>query len=323
MLCVSINFQVMFTMMVPNFIEIKDEDNIERYRYCSNITNTSPNIDKPGECLATFYYKNMYASVLGLDTWAFDVREDDLELNIRILSEVLFGIFSFFTIVLLLNFLIAVISDSYEKHLLQSNKLFGRARIRFLADTIAFQNLFVNLKDPKQERWTRGGYAFLVGSLILYAIFVGFEYINIKQNKVWMFVSFGVNAWLVISANIILSQQVGLMAGKQHARGLFMSIFLGPISILQWIITLIQGPSVSFIDDSKNGPDDWRGRVHYLKREIDRIGNENNCKIDKLRLEMSQMKQRENDAMERVENEMKDVKNQMKEILELLKRKSD
>ena len=45
---------------------------------------------------------------------------------------------------------------------------------------------------------------------------------------------------------------------------------------------------------------------------MDRIGKENSRKIDNLGLEMSQMKQREDDAMERLENELN-------EILELLK----
>ena len=297
--------------MIPNLKNVYDEDGTKRY-FC-NTTNTT---NTPDECLATFYYKRMYASILGLDAWAFDFREDDLELHIGLFSEVVFGIFSLFIIILLLNFLIAVISDSYERHLLQSNKLFGRARIRFLADTLAYQHLFVDLKDPKQERWTHGGFTFLVSSWILYACFVGFEFVNVKQNKLidpyWMLGSFALNAWIVMCFNIVLSQQVTLKAEKEYVRGVLMSIFLGPISILQWIITHIQGSSVSLID-SKNGPEDWRGRVHYLKREMDRIGKENNCEITKLRSELSQMKQHENDAIERVEN-------QMKEILELLKR---
>ena len=299
--------------MVPNLktvsgvesMEECDREDQSNCRFCND-----PDTDTPDECLATFYYTRMYASVLGLDAWAFRAKEDDLELVISQFSEVLFGIFSFFTIVLLLNFLIAVISDSYEKHLLQSSKLFGRARIRFLADTLAFQHLFVNLKDPKKERWTHGGFTFVVSSFILYAGFIYFEVTNTRQNKVvdsfWMLGSFISNAWIVVCFNIILAEQVVLRAGNKQSRYVLFSIFLWPIEIFQWIIRHIQGSTVSFIDDSKNGPEDWRGRVHYLKREVNRIGKENNCKIDKLCSEISQMKQREND--------------QMKEILELLKR---
>lgn len=114
--------------------------------------------------------------MLGQD-WLFD-RED-----FRLLPLLVFIGFSFLIAIVLLNVLIAIIGDSYERCLLRSRHLFGRARIVLLAELVALRDLFhepgeVKSLDhsncyihpsrsfhwTKRIRWTKGGFMFGVFS---------------------------------------------------------------------------------------------------------------------------------------------------------------
>ena len=55
-------------------------------------------------------------------------------------TTVLFIIFTVFGVVILLNVLIAVISDSYEKATMSGNLLFGRARVLYVAQNEALEH---------------------------------------------------------------------------------------------------------------------------------------------------------------------------------------
>ena len=177
----------MFTLMIPNgendCIEPKLSPSPSNGPFLTPTSSPSskPSMipsdtgDKPSYCSPPFYYSKMYSAVLGLDEWGFEIDDEDSpKLNKTLFSDIMYGIFSFIMIILLFNSLIAVISDSYESCLLQSKMLFGRARIQFLGDTLAFQNLFVRPSDVEQQRWSHGGFTFLVSSMILYAGFVLF-----------------------------------------------------------------------------------------------------------------------------------------------------
>jgi len=202
-----------------------------------------------------------------------------------------------------LNSLIAIISDSYEKCLLQSKQLFGSARIRFLGDTLAFQNLYVKLDSPaEQKHWTHGGYTFLVTSCMLYAGFVWFEYsMIVNDSTLWVNVSFALCAWIVICFNVVLAQQVD--ARKKRSVGLCPRIFDRPIKIIQRIIQLIQGTGL-YYNSSIDGPEGWGGRVLHLKREMNRLGEEQSKEISNL-----------NSKLKKVEEEVKKSEEKVVEIL--------
>lgn len=264
---------------------------------------------RPSECYTQFYYSKVYATVLGIEEWGFGI--DDVELSESfyrtLFSEVVYGILSFLFIIVLLNSLIAVISDSYERCLLQSKQLFGRARIRFLGDTLAFQNLFVNLENPGQRRWTHGGCTFLVTSTIIYVGFVFFELTMIKnvdtfRNDFWEYSSFAMNAWSLICFNVILAQQVEARAEKNFV-GVCTRLFSWPINILQGIIRLLQGRSIYYISPS-DGSEEWSGRVSYLKREMIRVGEEHAKQVSNLNLKI---KKSEEDIVELLRTQQREV----------------
>ena len=284
-------------------------------------TSKVEGVARSSECYSQFYYSKVYATVLGIEEWGFEIDDEELSGSFyrTLFSEVVYGILSFLFIIVLLNSLIAVISDSYERCLLQSKQLFGRARIRFLGDTLAFQNLFVN---PGQRRWTHGGYTFLVTSTIIYAIFVYFEMIKDSQgsdddkfwdnDKIWETVSFAMNACILICFNVILAQQVKARAEKGFV-GVCTRLFFCPINILQGIIRLLQGRSIYYIDS--DGSEEWGGRVSYLKCEMIRVGEEHTKQISKLE---SKIKQSEEDIVELLRNQQREVLSQQREVLRRL-----
>jgi hypothetical protein len=124
------------------------------------------------DCYPSEYYLKVYFVMLGQD-WLFD-RED-----FRLIPLLVFIGFSFLIAIVLLNVLIAIIGDSYERCLLRSRHLFGRARIVLLAELVALRDLFhepgeANASDnstchfhpsrsfhwTKRIRWSKGGFMF-------------------------------------------------------------------------------------------------------------------------------------------------------------------
>ena len=68
---------------------------------------------------------------------------------------VLFIIFTGIGVIILLNVLIAVVSDSYERATLNSTKLFGRARALFVAQNEALEHFLNPINN--QTRLNQGG----------------------------------------------------------------------------------------------------------------------------------------------------------------------
>ena len=87
------------------------------------------------ECKQNEYLLSVYTILLG-DFGLFE--RDDFVSGVSVFLVVLY---SFLVTVVLLNVLIAVASDSYEKCLLKSQKLFGRARVMLIAELASFQSL--------------------------------------------------------------------------------------------------------------------------------------------------------------------------------------
>ena len=112
------------------------------------------------DCKPKEFYLLIYSVLLGeLD----DQIVGDIE-N-KVFALMLFFVFTFIMAIVMLNILIAVISDSYEKTMIKSKKLFGRARVQHLAEILALQDLFRVRDDNKVShqffewkyfKWTKG-----------------------------------------------------------------------------------------------------------------------------------------------------------------------
>jgi hypothetical protein len=96
---------------------------------------SSSNESNNNQCQQSDYLLGVYTILLG------DFGQFPLERFTSGFSIGLLVLYSFLITVVLLNVLIAIASDSYEKCLLRSQQLFGRARIMLVAELVSFQNL--------------------------------------------------------------------------------------------------------------------------------------------------------------------------------------
>ncbi|KAL7561536.1 hypothetical protein ACA910_022690 [Epithemia clementina (nom. ined.)] len=72
-------------------------------------------------------------------------------------SSILFVIFTIIGVIVLLNVLIAIISDSYEKAILSSHVLFGKARVMFVAQNDALESFLRPTAKKPTHRYTAPG----------------------------------------------------------------------------------------------------------------------------------------------------------------------
>lgn len=87
------------------------------------------------ECTQSEYYLSLYSALLG----GFgDLQRSNFTTSFSVFLMVCF---TFMVQIILLNVLIAVASDSYEKCLMRAQNLFGRARVMLIAELVSFQNL--------------------------------------------------------------------------------------------------------------------------------------------------------------------------------------
>ncbi len=108
-------------------------------------------------CGSAEYYLKTYTILLG-DFGGFE--RDDFP---TAFSLILICIFSFMVVIVLLNVLIAIVSDSYEKCLIRSQSLFGRARVLLIAELFSFESLLRtssnrNDQDPPASIYSKWWY---------------------------------------------------------------------------------------------------------------------------------------------------------------------
>ena len=237
-------------------------------------------------CTQSEYYLKVYAILLG-DFGAF--RRDDFT---SMFSVLLLVLFSFMVVLVLLNVLIAVASDSYEKCLLRSRQLFGRARVMLIAELVSFQNLLKRKHDQAPDQvykqwwshystwgWSRGSMIFFGLSSLVVLVWVIAEtsgiYTNSDSSNVWMG---------LLSIFMIVSLFVGIMlflssgADKAHDR-LDRVLEEWENGLIKRIVIRILGGSLTgdaFEKQNRSASDEaWQGRLLYLQHEMNRIADEN------------------------------------------------
>ena len=216
--------------------------------------------------------------------------------------------------IVMLNILIAVISESYEKSMLRSTKLFGRARVHQLAEILALQDLF-RVKSDNQLcnrfftctsfQWTKGGFAFFVITTCLYVMWIIID-IWATASNLWHlslmvlllnFIMFGIFLASLASAAQEIESKVNI--GGKFVRSIQKGI--------QWLMIRIL---------NKSNHEQWDGRLIYIKKEISA-----STKQIKKSLETIQQKTRQNekqniDFREKIDLQMKLFEQQMQEMLD-------
>lgn len=223
------------------------------------------------------YYIKVYSYFHG----EFD--GEDFESGLAMLLVIFF---TFMVVIVLLNVLIAIVSDSYEKCLTRSEFLFGRARVVLLAELVSFQQLLRSNKDYneksilKKERWTKNwkkeSMTFFLLSVIVIILWILGESsaYNSDSHNTFIFnmSSILVNVLLFIFIVFVLSR-ISSSAHNVKTNGEGSSRFcLGHCftSIIERIMLRLMttGEDTSLANHEKEA---WKGQVNYLKDEMGRI----------------------------------------------------
>jgi hypothetical protein len=248
------------------------------------------------QCSQSEYYLKVYAILLG-DFGTFEREDFD-----SVFSVFLVVVYSFMVVLVLLNVLIAVASDSYEKCLLRSQSLFGRARVTMIAELVSFQNLLRRNALPTTDvvsptapiyktwwssdswahGWSRGSAVFFsLSSLVVFIWVIGemAGYLSGPRHGN-IFLSMGsvlINVALFIGIMLFLStgaadtgSRKNVFNGEDNENGrlqLFGQCYNG---FLKHAMRYLLGSS-NEKEDNSSVSDDWSGRLVFLQREMGRI----------------------------------------------------
>jgi len=216
-------------------------------------------------CKSSEYYQKIYTVILG-DTGLFEIEDYPT------FGLVMLVFCTFLVVIILLNVLIAIIGDSYEKCMIRSKTLFGRARVLLLAELVSFQNFFIGDKNTEALRstqkrrwirWSRGAFTFTFLAIISILIWIVGEYILYREqedqygNYFLSLASILANVGLLTFFLIMLSSN----------RTLFGSCSIIPIRII--MLRLLGMSADPEIKDSEIG--EWKGRVLYLRKEMSQV----------------------------------------------------
>jgi hypothetical protein len=287
------------------------------------------------QCSQAEYYLRVY-TILG-DLGDFDQFNRD-QFNTAF-SVFLVVLFSFLVVIILLNVLIAIVSDSYEKCLVRSHCLFGRARVLLIAELVSFQNLLRKHSDTHQEEadksrwwqrylWNRGwsnssATFFVLSALVMLlwligetaGYFAGERY----GNFVFSLLSVLVNVLLFVAIVTFLSRGAAGMDKGGNSEKASSSRWYGYVQrAMSRVLGSSQGTS-SFV---KNGEtDEWRGRLNYLQQEMERISEKTNSNVvDQIKQVEQHVAMSENQVRSEMGNLECGMSDMMTELREMEKR---
>lgn len=244
------------------------------------------------ECKQGDYLLRVYTILLG------DFGNFELERFQSGFSVFLLVLYSFLVTVVLLNVLIAIASDSYEKCLLRSQHLFGRARIMLVAELVSFQNLLKRTERSEEgptisprvysawwtrsalsQNWSRSSVLFFCVSVSVMVAWTLAELLGYSRgerhgNMLFSLASVIVNLMLFIMIMTFLANGATRISGKadpnddkSHSADGFLQ---------RAMLRLLGTSRNSNLDGSikRNDGNDWSGRVNYLQQEMSRIAKE-------------------------------------------------
>jgi hypothetical protein len=249
------------------------------------------------QCKQSEYLLQSYIMLLG------DFGNSDRETFTTGFSVFLVVLYSFLVTVILMNVLIAIASDSYEKCLLKSQKLFGRARVMLVAELASFQTLLskrehddsasIDDRDKGQDgvysewwtsgswscfrNWSRASLLFLVLSMIVIFVWTIAELVGFSRGDKYVSILLSLSSVFV---NIALYIVIILFLGRHSATKKDEVDGKNEWSnSIQRVVLRVLGASKEASKESARkiaGEDVWHGRVQFLQREMDRIAERQN-----------------------------------------------
>jgi hypothetical protein len=304
--------QIFFTLLYPEF--------------CATVQEYDE------RCNPKEYYLKVYSILLG--DWGLFERDDFT----TAFSVTLFVLFSFMVVVVLLNVLIAIVSDSYEKCLLRSKNLFGRARVMLLAELVAFQNLLYNSSNMKMlmERGvlcfcshrdiSKGSLVFFCLTGVVLFVWIIVEYAFYKSGETYGDLKFSIGSIFVNV--IILSILLFVLSNTGEIMKNTRSGWMNFNSIRELMLRILGTSEESSFSRNSSEFDDWRGRVHHLQREMERMNNENTDRTrsdmkaleyeihQKLRKDLNLLDERLGRSEAKVTRQLKETERRLQKVVE-------
>ncbi|GMI18795.1 hypothetical protein TrLO_g13328 [Triparma laevis f. longispina] len=256
-------------------------------------------------------------------------------------AESLFLCYSFLVVIILLNALIAIVSDSYDVVLVTSTELFWRNRFELVAElTTTFKWLLQDLEVwnerllghyrkwkerlnilygfDEDHAWSNGKHKVALGlralfSLLLLGLAIALFFLwflplacedaSNKQNKCLLF------------ARILFSPL--LLAGTI----LFLLMWFLPYSILATILGERNSTEVDLDLKFNSSSTDWSGRVLDIVRRVNAItsseSSKTNAKISYLKAENASLKTAMNEGFKKMEKENEELKGLILKLIDL------
>ncbi len=236
-------------------------------------------------CKPTEYLLRSYTILLG------DFGTFEREQFVNGFSVFLIVCYSFLVTVVLLNVLIAIASDSYDKCLLRSQHLFGRARVMLIAELVAFQNLlrttdYSDSSTIKQglysrwrasgrwiQRWSRASLLFFSLSMFVIAAWTLAELLGYAQGEQHANILFSL-ASVIVNVGLF-SIIMAFLAAASANRDQSQAKEPARDGVVRGAMLRLLGVSRDPNDPHKGGDEDeWCGKVNYLQREMKRIADD-------------------------------------------------
>jgi hypothetical protein len=194
--------------------------------------------------------------------------------------------------------LIAIVSDSYEKCLIRSQFLFGRARVMILAELISFQNLlrkdnhqikyehsdrntFRKLWIRQRSRgWSKGSLIFFALSLVTLLIWFIGEMVGFAAGEDHGTITFSL-ASILVNVGVLAIMLTFLSKGTSGMTGASSNNNNSSNCASFWYRFMVRllGTSEGSSFDKDHDSGMWRGRAVYIQREMTRITTESKTQI--------------------------------------------
>jgi len=258
--------QIFYTLLVPDDCNDKSSEtdsNLTAGNVTAGYNDKSSEID----CNPNEYVFKVYTILLG-DFGMFEREEFDTRLLVSI-----FMFFSMVVVIVLMNVLIAIISDSYEKCTVRSKGLFGRTRVLLIAEIVSFQGLFINLKRDDTAngvrkmgciRWTRS-FTFIFLATLVVLIWIFAEMILYQSE-----VEYGrfLISLLSIFVNVAVLTIIMIALSRRHRNKSLSQVEL--YTPIQRVMLRLLGTTEHSAGHGAEEVDEWGGRAVFLQKEMSR-----------------------------------------------------
>lgn len=259
-----------------------------------------------------------------LITYSILLGDFDLDQYNSPFTTIIFVLYTFAIVIIVLNFLIAIVGDSFDKSMVKIETHFGRARLMFMVELSAFQSIAKVPFRVKKRNYRR----FLIGGNWKGCII----YLLLSAGAVAGFILVAINKDLVTNSSIVVLSMIGttlalmILSPFIWKMGLVGFLVHSPLmtpvrglvgQLLILFFRIILGKSI-LSDRSEKEQKDWGGRMKHIVAAIDEKIRESEALTLNTIAENDEKQNRIIEKMElRMENLEEDVSDMKKMLIKI------